>query len=336
MGAIDATVNLALTLLPGSLLLGGIFLAACFISLSIGTSVGTIVALVPVVAGIAERSGLGLPFMTAIVVGGAFFGDNLSFISDTTIAATRTQGVAMRDKFRANLLIVLPAALLVLFFYIYKGMELEMSAEAGPVEWVKVIPYLVVLGTAIAGVNVMLVLLLGILTAGGVGLLTGSFSVFEWCGAMGDGILGMSELIIVTLLAGGMLELIRLNGGVDFIIRLLTRHVKGKRGAELCIAALVSLANCCTANNTIAIITVGPLAKDIAERFGVDRRKSASLLDTASCVVQGLIPYGAQLLIASKLAGLSPIEIIGSLYYPMAVGVCVVLGVLVRFPKRYS
>jgi Na+/H+ antiporter NhaC len=336
MGAIDATVNLALTLLPGSLLLGGIFLAACFISLSIGTSVGTIVALVPVVAGIAERSGLGLPFMTAIVVGGAFFGDNLSFISDTTIAATRTQGVAMRDKFRANLLIVLPAALLVFFFYIYKGMELEMSAEAGPVEWVKVIPYLVVLGTAIAGVNVMLVLLLGILTAGGVGLLTGSFSVFEWCGAMGDGILGMSELIIVTLLAGGMLELIRLNGGVDFIIRLLTRHVKGKRGAELCIAALVSLANCCTANNTIAIITVGPLAKDIAERFGVDRRKSASLLDTASCVVQGLIPYGAQLLIASKLAGLSPIEIIGSLYYPMAVGVCVVLGVLVRFPKRYS
>jgi Na+/H+ antiporter NhaC len=336
MGAIDATVNLALMLLPGSLLLAGIFLAACFISLSIGTSVGTIVALVPVVAGIAERSGMDMAFMTAIVVGGAFFGDNLSFISDTTIAATRTQGVAMRDKFRANLLIVLPAALMVFLFYIYKGMSLDVVAEAGAVEWIKVLPYLVVLGTAIAGVNVMLVLLLGIISAGAVGLATGSFTVFEWCGAMGDGILGMSELIIVTLLAGGMLELIRVNGGVDYIIRLLTRRVKGKRGAELCIAALVSLANCCTANNTIAIITVGPLAKDIAERYGVDRRKSASLLDTASCVVQGLIPYGAQLLIASKLAGLSPIQIIGSLYYPMAVGVCVVLGVLCRYPKRYS
>jgi Na+/H+ antiporter NhaC len=336
MGAIDATVNLALMLLPGSLLLAGIFLAACFISLSIGTSVGTIVALVPVVAGIAERSGMDMAFMTAIVVGGAFFGDNLSFISDTTIAATRTQGVAMRDKFRVNLLIVLPAALMVFLFYIYKGMSLDVAAEADAVEWVKVLPYLVVLGTAIAGVNVMLVLLLGILSAGAVGLATGSFSVFEWCGAMGDGILGMSELIIVTLLAGGMLELIRVNGGVDYTIRLLTRRVKGKRGAELCIAALVSLANCCTANNTIAIITVGPLAKDIAERYGVDRRKSASLLDTASCVVQGLIPYGAQLLIASKLAGLSPIQIIDSLYYPMAVGVCVVLGVLCRYPKQYS
>jgi Na+/H+ antiporter NhaC len=336
MGAIDATVNLALTLLPGSWLLAGIFLAACFISLSIGTSVGTIVALVPVVAGIAERSGMNLAFLTAIVVGGAFFGDNLSFISDTTIAATRTQGVAMRDKFRTNLLIVLPAALLVFCFYIYKGMSLDVVAQAGPVEGVKVIPYLVVLGTAIAGVNVMLVLLLGILSAGAVGLLTGSFSVFDWCGAMGDGILGMSELIIVTLLAGGMLELIRFNGGVDYIIRVLTRRVKGKRGAELCIAALVSIANCCTANNTVAIITVGSLARDIAERFGVDRRKSASLLDTASCVVQGLIPYGAQMLIAAKLAGLSPIQIIGWLYYPMAVGVFVVLGIVFRYPRRYS
>jgi Na+/H+ antiporter NhaC len=279
---------------------------------------------------------MNLAFLTAIVVGGAFFGDNLSFISDTTIAATRTQGVAMRDKFRTNLLIVLPAALLVFCFYIYKGMSLDVVAQAGPVEGVKVIPYLVVLGTAIAGVNVMLVLLLGILSAGVVGLLTGSFSVFDWCGAMGDGILGMSELIIVTLLAGGMLELIRFNGGVDYIIRVLTRRVKGKRGAELCIAALVSIANCCTANNTVAIITVGSLARDIAERFGVDRRKSASLLDTASCVVQGLIPYGAQMLIAAKLAGLSPIQIIGWLYYPMAVGVFVVLGIVFRYPRRYS
>lgn len=336
MGAIDATVNLTLTLLPDQLLLGGIFLASCFISLSIGTSVGTIVALVPVVAGIAAKTDTSLAFMTGIVVGGAFFGDNLSFISDTTIAATRTQGCAMRDKFRVNFLIVLPAALLVLGIYFFQGMDVATIHEVQSVEWVKVIPYLVVLATAIAGLDVSLVLILGIAATGIIGLLTGSVDVFQWMASMGTGITGMGELIIVTLLAGGMLELIRFNGGVDYVIQVLTKRVSGKRGAELCIAALVSIANFCTANNTIAIITVGPLAADIANRYGVDRRKSASILDTFSCVVQGIIPYGAQLLIAAKLASLSPISIIEHLYYPAALCLSALICILLRFPRRYS
>ncbi len=336
IGAIDATVNLTLTLLPDSLLLAGIFLASCFISLSVGTSVGTVVALVPVVAGIAEKTGLDLAFLTGIVVGGAFFGDNLSFISDTTIAATRTQGCAMRDKFRANFLLVLPAALLVLAIYVIRGLDVNITQEVQTVEWVKVIPYLIVLGTAIAGMNVSLVLILGILSTGIIGLLTGSYGIFDWFGSMGSGITGMGELMVVTLLAGGMLELIRFNGGVDYILRLLTKRVSKRRGAEFCIASLVSIANVCTANNTIAIITVGPLAKDIADRFGVDPRKSASILDTFSCVVQGMIPYGAQLLIASQLVSLSPISIMGYLYYPVAIGVVAFLSIWLRYPKRYS
>lgn len=257
IGAIDATVNLTLLLLPDNLLLAGIFLAACFISLSIGTSVGTIVALVPVAAGIAEKTDMNLAFMTGIVVGGAFFGDNLSFISDTTIAATRTQGCAMRDKFRVNFMIALPAALMVFGYYIFRGMDVMTTHDIQSVEWIKILPYLVVLGTAIAGMNVALVLILGIATTGVIGLFTGSIGLFDWLGSMGTGITGMGELIIITLMAGGMLELIRFNGGVDYIIQKLTKHVNSKRGAELCIAALVSIANFCTANNTIAIITVG-------------------------------------------------------------------------------
>lgn len=336
MGAIDATVNLTLHLLPDSLLLAGIFLASCFISLSIGTSVGTIVALVPVAAGIAAKTGIGMPFMTALVIGGAFFGDNLSFISDTTIAATRTQGCVMRDKFRVNFLIALPAALLVFTYYIIEGLQVETIHNAGPIEWVKVIPYLIVLGTAIAGMNVMLVLTLGIATTGIIGCFSGSFDIFEWFGAMGNGITGMGELIIITLIAGGMLELIRFNGGVDYILHKLTNRVKSKKGAEFSIAALVSIANICTANNTIAIITVGPLANDIAEKFRIDKRKSASILDTFSCVTQGCIPYGAQMLIAAELAQLSPLEIIRYLYYPMALAIFASASILFRYPKKYS
>ena len=336
MGAIDATVNLTLHLLPDSLLLAGIFLASCFISLSIGTSVGTIVALVPVAAGIAAKTGIGMPFMTALVIGGAFFGDNLSFISDTTIAATRTQGCVMRDKFRVNFLIALPAALLVFTYYIIEGLQVETIHNAGPIEWVKVIPYLIVLGTAIAGMNVMLVLTLGIAATGIIGCFSGSFDVFGWFGAMGNGITGMGELIIITLIAGGMLELIRFNGGVDYILHKLTSRVKSKKGAEFSIAALVSIANICTANNTIAIITVGPLANDIAERFRIDKRKSASILDTFSCVIQGCIPYGAQMLIAAELAQLSPLEIIRYLYYPMALAIFASASILFRYPKKYS
>ena len=340
MGAIDATVNLTLHILPGNLLLAGIFLAACFISLSVGTSVGTIVALTPVAVGRAEKTGIDLPYMVAIVVGGSFFGDNLSFISDTTIAATRTQECRMRDKFRVNSLIVVPAALVVMCIYIVQGVSVSAPPQVQPVEWLKVIPYLLVLGTAVAGINVMLVLLLGILSAGGIGICTGTSgagnAVFDWFGAMGTGITGMGELIIITLLAGGMLETIRYNVGIDFIIARLTRHVRSKRGAELSIAALVSIANLCTANNTIAIITTGPIAKDIARRFHLDRRKTASILDTFSCLVQGLIPYGAQMLIAAGLADISPLSIIGSLYYPFCMGTCALLAIILRYPRRYS
>lgn len=337
MGAIDATVNLALYLLPDNLLLAGVFLASCFISLSIGTSVGTIVTLVPVAAGIAEKTDPGmLPLVTALVIGGAFFGDNLSFISDTTIAATRTQGCVMRDKFRVNLLIALPAAIIVFIYYIVCGSGIESAYEVQEIAWGKVVPYLIVLATAIAGVNVTLVLLLGIVSTGIVGMCYGSFDVFGWFGSMGEGIIGMGELIIITLMAGGLLELIRFNGGVDYILGVLTRHIRGKRGAELSIAALVSLANVCTANNTIAIITVGPLASNIAEQYRIDKRKSASILDIFSCVVQGVIPYGAQMLIAAGLTGLSPLSIIGYLYYPMLLGVVALLSILLRFPRRYS
>ena len=335
MGAIDATVNLTLHILPDNLLLAGIFLAACFISLSIGTSVGTIVALTPVAVGLAEKTGVDLAYMTAIVVGGSFFGDNLSFISDTTIASTRTQDCVMTDKFRVNCLIVVPAALIVLGVYIFQGLNVSAPPQTESIQWLKVLPYLVVLGTAVAGVNVMLVLMLGIVSTGFIGFLTG-MSFFDWFGAMGSGITGMGELIIITLLAGGMLELIRYNGGIDFIISRLTRHVKGKRGAELSIAALVSIANLCTANNTIAIITTGPIARDIALRFHLDRRKTASILDTFSCLTQGLIPYGAQMLIAAGLASISPLSIIGNLYYPFCMGLFALLSILLRYPKKYS
>lgn len=332
IGAIDATVNLALSVLPGNLLPAGIFLAACFISLSVGTSVGTIVALTPVAAALAEKTGLDLPYIVAIVVGGSFFGDNLSFISDTTIAATKTQGCEMKDKFKVNSMIVMPAAVAVLGVYVVQGLSLSAVPEVGKIEWLKVLPYLIILTTAVAGLNVTRVLLIGVLSTGVIGLLTGT-GLFAWLGAMGSGISGMGELIIVTLLAGGMLEIIRFNGGIDFIISALTRHISGKRGAELSIAALVSLANLCTANNTIAIITTGPIARDIAERFSLDRRKTAGILDTFSCFVQGIIPYGAQLLIASGLAGISSLDIIENLYYPFCMGLFALLAILIKVKK---
>lgn len=336
MGAIDATVNLTLQVLPDNLLLAGIFIAACFISLSIGTSVGTIVALTPVAVGIAEKTEVALPFMVAIVVGGAFFGDNLSFISDTTIASTKTQGCKMKDKFRVNSMIVVPAAVLILIFYVFEGIHVQAPAQLAAVEWVKIIPYLVVLVTALAGLNVMIVLFLGIVVTAVIGMLTSGFDLFGCYGAMGAGVTGMGELIIITLLAGGMLEMIRYNGGIDYIIEKLTRKVNSKRAGELSIAALVSLANLCTANNTIAIITTGPIARNIADRFNIDKRKSASILDSFSCFIQGIIPYGAQMLIAAELAGISPLSIIRYLYYPMLMGLFALLAILFRYPKRYS
>lgn len=336
IGAIDATVSLTLRLLPGNLLFAGIFLAACFVSLSVGTSVGTIVALMPVAVGLAESTSVDVAYMSAIVVGGAFFGDNLSFISDTTIAATRSQGCELRDKFKVNFYMALPAALLVLLYYVVAGWNLEVVAGAASVDWVKIIPYLVVLATAIAGMNVMIVLTLGLFASGVIGICSGSFSVFDWLGTMGGGIAGMSDLIIVTLLVGGMLEVIRHNGGIDYIIRILTGRVSNRRTAELSIAALVGIANICTANNTIAIVTVGPIARKISERFGIDPRRSASLLDIFSCVVQGIIPYGAQMLMAAGLASVSPLEIVRYLYYPYALGAVALLAIVFRYPRKYS
>ena len=342
MGAVDATVNLALSILPASMILPGLFLAACFISVSIGTSVGTVVALVPIAAGLAHSMNANVGMMTAIIVGGAYFGDNLSFISDTTVVATQTQNCKMSDKFKVNSMIVVPAAVLVLIAYSVMGIGLQAPTHINEVEYMKVLPYLIVLITAIAGMNVMAVLTLGTLLCGAIGIgshligASGSYDLFGWFSAMGNGIIGMGELIIIAMMAGGMLEIIRENGGIDFIINKITAHVNSKRGAELSIAALVSMVNICTANNTVAILTVGNISKKIGDRFGVDNRKAASILDTFSCMVQGLIPYGVQMLLAAGLANLSPMDILPYLYYPLAIGVAALLAILLRYPKRYS
>ena len=336
MGSIDATVNLTLHLLPSQMLLAGLFLAACFISISIGTSVGTIVALTPIAVGVGQQTGTDIALMTAVVVGGSFFGDNLSFISDTTIVATSTQGCKLSDKFRVNSFIVIPAALVILIVYYIMGANIHAAHQTGAVEWIKVIPYLIVLVTAIFGMNVMAVLTLGIILTGCIGMLTHSFDVFGWMKSVGDGMIGMGELIIITMMAGGMLELIKHQGGIEFIIQRMVKHIHNKRGAELCIGALVGLVNVCTANNTVAIITVGGIAKQIGDRYGVDNKKAASILDTCSCFIQGLIPYGAQLLIAAGLATINPVSIIPYLFYPFAIGVATLLSILLRYPRRYS
>ena len=340
IGAIDATVNLALKLLPGNLLYAGLFVAACFISMSIGTSVGTIAALVPIGADLAAKinpTDATLPaFITAIVVGGAFFGDNLSFISDTTIAATRTQGCSMKDKFKTNIRIVGPAALIVCILYIFMGSSVEAVPDHGSVELWLIVPYLLIIALALIGLDVSIVLTTGLVVTAVIGFCKGSLSWTGWMLSIGDGIKNMSDLIIVTLLAGGMLEVIRHNGGLDFITRGLTRNIRSKRGAELSIAGLVSISNICTANNTIAIITSGAIAKDITSRFGLDPRKTASILDTFSCLIQGFIPYGAQLLMAAGLAGISSLSVISYLYYPFVMGLCALLAILLRLPRRYS
>ena len=336
MGSIYATVNLTLYILPPQMLLAGLFLAACFISLSIGTSVGTIAALVPIAVGVANETNTDVAMMTAIIVGGSFFGDNLSFISDTTIMATQTQGCRLSDKFRVNAYIVMPAAIIILFVYLVIGQDIHAPKNTPTPEWIKVLPYLLVLITAILGMNVMAVLTLGLIMTGIIGLFTGAFNLYGWFDAMGEGILSMGELIIVTMMAGGMLGLIKQQGGIDFIIRIMTRHVNSKRGAELSIATLVSLVDVCTANNTVAILTIGSIAKQIGDRYGVDNKKCASILDTFSCTIQGIIPYGAQLLIAAGLASINPVSIIPWLYYPFILGITAICAILLRYPRRYS
>uniref|UniRef100_UPI0040274FBE Na+/H+ antiporter NhaC family protein n=1 Tax=Prevotella sp. TaxID=59823 RepID=UPI0040274FBE len=336
MGAIDTTVNLALNILPPSLILPGLFVTACFISISIGTSVGTVVTLVPIAAGIATQTNSNVALLTAVIVGGAYFGDNLSFISDTTVVATQTQGVRMKDKFKVNLMIVVPAVVVVLAVYAFMGFGMQAPTHVGQTDLLKVIPYLAVLVTAVCGLNVMAVLVLGIALCGIIGVLGGSYDFYGWLNALGNGIVGMGELIIIAMMAGGMLEIIKVNGGIDYIIEKLSGRIRGKRGAEFSIAALVSLVNICTANNTVAILTVGNIAKQISEKFGIDPRKTASILDTFSCTIQGIIPYGVQILLAAGLAHVQPVDIIPYLYYPFAIGIAASLSILLRYPKRYS
>ncbi|MCQ7926342.1 Na+/H+ antiporter NhaC family protein [Salmonella enterica] len=333
IGAVDATVGLILRALPSSMVYVALFVAAAFVSLAIGTSVGTVVALVPIAAGMAAQMGQSPAELAALVVGGAYFGDNLSFISDTTIAATQTQEVKMDDKFKVNIRIVWPAIVVMLVYCIAMGVGSDVEPYEGPVRFAYVLPYAVVVGLAIWGINVMLVLLVGILAAGVVGMVGGDLDFWGFLGDMGQGVTSMGDLIVVAMLAGGMLELIRANGGLRLIMGLLQKGIRGPRGAQASIAALVGLANICTANNTVAIITVGRIAKDISLRFGVDPRRTASILDTVSCCVQGVLPYGVQMLLAAKLAGCSPLDILPHLYYPILIGLCVAVSIVTRRPR---
>lgn len=335
-GCIDATVNLTLNLLPGNMILAGMFIAACFISLAIGTSVGTIVALVPIAVGLAHSTGISVPLTTAVIVGGSFFGDNLSFISDTTIVATNTQECKQSDKFLVNSYTTIPVAIIVMIVYLFIGSGTHIQSSASDIHYIKILPYLIVIVCALSGVNVFTVLTIGILSTGIVGILYGDYNFFGWCQAMGKGITGMGELVIVAVLAGGLLKILSDNGALDYLIRIMTKKIRSKRSCELTIAMLVSLVNVCTANNTVAILTVGSISKNIADKYKVDNRKCASILDTFSCCIQSVLPYGAQILMATGLAAVSPIEIIKYLYYPFVLFVVSVFAILMRYPKKYS
>ncbi|MBQ8833107.1 MAG: Na+/H+ antiporter NhaC family protein [Paludibacteraceae bacterium] len=329
MGAVDATVNLTLQLLPTNFLLPGLFISACIVSLCMGTSVGTIVALMPIAASLADKTDMSLPLMSAAIVGGAFFGDNLSFISDTTIVATQSQGCKANDKFKYNFFLVLPAAVIVFIIYLIMG-QASQEVVADTVLWWKIIPYATVLITAALGMNVMLVLLIGNILTGIVGIADGSYTFMQWTDSLTTGIMGMSELILISMMAGGIFALITKQGVMERFMRLVSIKIHTKRGAELSICLLVGVVNALTANNTVAILSVGDIAKQIATRFGIDPRRSASLLDTTSCTVQGLLPYGAQLLMASSLAGISAMSIIPYLYYPLLIGIIVLASILIK------
>ncbi|KYD19459.1 Na+/H+ antiporter NhaC family protein [Saccharococcus caldoxylosilyticus] len=333
MGAVESTVNLALSVIPQNLLIVGLFIIGCFISISLGTSMGTIVALAPIGVGISEQTDISLALSMAAVIGGAMFGDNLSFISDTTIAAVRTQNTKMKDKFKVNFFIVLPAAIItiVLFWIFSAGEQAEMTNQS--FNWIKILPYLGVLVTALMGVNVLVVLAGGILLTGIIGLLDGSYNAMGLIQAIGDGVAGMQELSLLAILISGMVEVIKHNGGIDYLLQLVTRNVKSKKGAQFGIAGLVSLTNLSTANNTISILIAGPLAKNIADQYDIDPRKSASILDIFSCCFQGLIPYGAQMLLAAGVASISPLSILQYSFYPILIGVCGMLAIVFDYPK---
>ncbi|TFD93603.1 Na+/H+ antiporter NhaC family protein [Jeotgalibacillus sp. R-1-5s-1] len=333
-GAVDSTVNLGLSFLPQNLLIVGLFIIGCFISISMGTSTGTIVALAPIGLGVSEQTDIGVALAMGAIVSGAMFGDNLSIISDTTIAAVRTQGTKMKDKFKANVKIVLPAAIItaIIFAVMTAGSSATLE-ESNPYNLLQVLPYLGVLIFAIAGANVILVLLGGIIFAGIVGLGLGEFSLLTLIELIGTGFSNMFELAMIAILLGGLVELIKQNGGIEFLLQSVTKRVNSKRGGEAGIAGLVSTVNFATANNTISIITAGPLARQISERFSIDNRRSASLLDIFSSSVQGLIPYGAQLLAVAGVAGISPVEIVPFCIYPMLIALSGIIAIAIQFPR---
>ncbi|GIN69223.1 sodium:proton antiporter [Bacillus sonorensis] len=333
MGAVDSTVHLALSFIPEQFMVPGLFIIAAFISISIGTSTGTIAALAPIGAGISGEIGVSAALSVAAVVGGAMFGDNLSFISDTTIAAVRTQKTKMADKFKTNFLIVLPAAVITVILLVIFSQGGHLGAQEAAYSWVKVLPYLGVLIFALLGFNVMAVILGGIVLSGVIGIFDGSLTLHSYLSAITEGIGGMSELIILSLLIGGMAEMMKRNGGIAFLLHFVSNRIRSKKGAEAGIAGLVSTANLATANNTIAIITAGPLAKDLSDQYGIDNRKSASILDIFSCAIQGLIPYGAQMLSAAQIAKISPISILPYSFYPILIGICGIAAIIFGLPR---
>ncbi len=334
MGAVESTVNLGLTYLPGGWMVVGLFVIGCFISISMGTSTGTVVALAPIGVGVAEQTDIGLALVMGAIVSGAMFGDNLSVISDTTIAAVRTQGTEMKEKFKANFFIVLPAAILTAI--IFGVMTADASASLNEnynYNIVEILPYLGVLGFAIAGVNVIYVLIGGIVFAGGVGLLLGKFSGMEFVTLAGDGFTNMQTLAMIAILLGGLVELIRANGGIEFLLQAVSKKVNSNRGGELGIAGIVTAVNFSTANNTISIITAGPLAKQISDEYGIEGRRSASILDIFSSSVQGIIPYGGQILAVAGVASISPVAIVPFCIYPLLTAVAGLLAIAFRYPK---
>ena len=338
-GGVDSTVNFGLSVMPPQFMVPGLFVIGCFISLSMGPSMGTITALAPIALGVSQQTGFPLAICIGAVVCGAMFGDNLSMISDTTIAAVRTQGCEMKDKFKQNFFIVLPAAVVTVILFFIQTLGMSYNSQASyDYNFVQVIPYLVVLIGALIGFNVFLVLISGIILSMIVGVAYGEFTLLESFTAIGDGMTGLFEISIISLIVACIVSLIKENGGINLIIDTIKKRTKGKRGAEFGIALLVLLVDLCTANNTVAIVMAGPIAKEIGDEFGVEPKRVASLLDIFASVGQGLIPYGAQLLTAAALVGLTPLNIIPNLYYPALMAVCAILFILFRpqnfIPKR--
>ncbi|WP_106496300.1 Na+/H+ antiporter NhaC family protein [Lentibacillus sp. Marseille-P4043] len=333
MGAVNSTVNLALSIVPQNLLIVGMFIIACFISLSMGTSMGTIVALAPIGVGISDQTDISMALSMAAIIGGSLFGDNLSIISDTTIAAVRTQGTKMKDKFKVNFLIALPAAIVTCLILGVMTMGQHAEISQSSYNWVKIMPYLCVLITALIGVNVFVVLTVGIVFAGLVGLIDGSYSIIDLVQTINEGMAGMFEIAFLAILIAGMVGVIRHQGGIDYLLHALTRNTKSKKGAEFSIAGIAGATDLSTANNTISIIVSGPLAKNIADKFGIDPRRSASILDIFACSIQGLLPYGLHLLVAAEAANISPVSILAYSYYPVLIGLCGILAILFQFPR---